>query len=99
MKLFYDLTDAEKMDLYHHNAYIKTMADEMMEYTIKNFQNDPEYAEAFKDYSILDALDDIANNMDICRDEWLIIVSGYEIIEIRTEGYNNPHMNIIQKEA
>ena len=94
MKLFYDLTDSEKMDLYNHNAYIKKQADEMMEYTIKNFKNDPEYAEVFKNYSILDALNDIAENMSICRDEWLIIVSGYEVIEIRTD--NEQHMIITE---
>ena len=81
MKYFWELTDEEYMDLYNHNSRIKEMGDNGVEYVKNNFPND----EVFEGYSVLDALKDAATNVSELRDEWLIVVSGYEIIEIQAD--------------
>ena len=72
-----DLTDEELMDLYDHNNHFKEMVTGQINYCKENIS---------EELTIPEAMEGICDNLDSCADEWQIIVSGYNMIEI---SYNH----------
>ena len=70
------LTDDELIDLYEHSQHFRSMVENMITFC------KVEYSE---DITTPEAIEQILDNLDGCADDWVIIVSGYDLIEI---GFN-----------